>query len=338
MLRQMRGPFRDGDPAKRGYSVGEPPGRSENAVAMRTDKALDGMTTPAFALPAVLRALRIEQWVKNLLVFMPLMMAPEIVELSLYDEAFFAFLSFSFCASAVYVLNDLVDLEADRRHPRKRSRPFASGELAPRAGWVVAAACLVIGVSIATTLPMLFAAVLLVYLVTTTLYTFWLKHVPLVDVLLLALLYTGRVIAGGAATYVLPSPWILGFSLFFFLSLAFVKRYAELNGISGSQPALKVRGYFAGDLDLITINGTVSGYMSVLVAALYINGDHASGIYAYPALLWLICPLLLYWVSRIWMLAHRGQLHEDPVLFAIRDRASWIVFGLIAVVLLIARI
>ncbi len=294
--------------------------------------------TSAFTLPAVLRALRVEQWVKNLLVFMPLMMAPEIVELSLYDEAFFAFLSFSFCASAVYVLNDLVDLEADRRHPRKRFRPFASGEVAPRVGAIVGTACLAIGVALALKLPMLFAVALLVYLVATTLYSFWLKHVPLVDVLVLALLYTGRVIAGGAATNVLPSTWILGFSIFFFLSLAFVKRYAELYAIGQSEPALKVRGYFPGDLDLITINGTASGYMSVLVAALYINGDHAGGIYRYPSLLWLICPLLLYWISRMWMLAHRGQLHEDPVLFSIRDRASWVVFALIAVVLLIARI
>jgi 4-hydroxybenzoate polyprenyltransferase len=307
-------------------------------VALRTDKALEGTMTPSFTLAAVLRALRVEQWVKNLLVFMPLLMAPEIVELSLYDEALFAFLSFSLCASAVYVLNDLVDLEADRRHARKRLRPFASGELSPRFGWVAGTACLVAGLSIATTLPAIFAAVLFVYLVVTTLYSFWLKHVPLVDVLVLALLYTGRVIAGGAATYVLPSPWILGFSLFFFLSLAFVKRYAELHAIGRHEPALKVRGYFASDLDLITINGTVSGYMSVLVAALYINGDHAIGIYQYPVLLWLICPLLLYWISRMWMLAHRGELHEDPVLFALRDRASWIVFALIAVVLLIARI
>src|SRR6185369_4866488 len=128
---------------------------------------------------------------------------------------------------------------------------------------------------------------------------------------------------GGAATAIAPSPWLLGFSLFFFLSLAFVKRYAELRMLDSDQTSLRGRGYYADDLSLITINGTVSGYIAVLVAALYINGDRVTGIYRHPEILWLICPLLLYWISRIWMLAHRGELHDDPVLFAIRDRTSW---------------
>jgi len=235
-------------------------------------------------------------------------------------------------------MNDFADLEADRRHPTKSRRPFASGELSIGFGWVLGVGTTVLGLAIATRLPLLFGIVLVVYLAVTTLYTFWWKHVPLVDVLVLALLYTGRVIAGGAATAVVPSPWILGFSLFFFLSLAFVKRYAELRPFAVNESSLQVRGYYAGDLDLITINGTVSGYLAVLVAALYINGDHAAGIYASPALLWLVCPLLLYWISRMWMLAHRGELHEDPVFFAIRDRTSWIVGGLLTLVLLAARI
>ncbi len=249
-----------------------------------------------------------------------------------------AFLSFSLTASAVYVLNDLVDLEADRRHVWKRHRPFAAGELSPGVGCILGAVCLACGLAIATQLPGLFLGVLGGYLLVSTLYSFWLKQVPLVDVIVLALLYTGRVIAGGVATYVELSPWFLGFSLFFFLSLAFVKRYAELYAMQGQAPALKVRGYFAGDLELVTINGTVSGYCSVLVAALYINGDHAAGIYHHPAGLWLVCPLLLYWISRIWMLAHRGELHEDPVLFATRDRTSWVVGVLLALVLVSARL
>jgi 4-hydroxybenzoate polyprenyltransferase len=271
-------------------------------------------------------------------VFVPLVMAHEVAEVGLYDDALVAFFAFSLCASAVYILNDLTDIEADRRHETKRHRPFAAGDLSASAGWTLGVLCVIVGAVLAARLPPLFAVVLLVYLFVTTLYTFWLKHVPLVDVIVLALLYTGRVIAGGAATYILPSPWILGFSLFFFLSLAFVKRYAELYELRKRASSLKTRGYYPSDLELITTFGTVSGYLSVLVAALYINGDYAIGIYRHPALLWLVCPLLLYWVSRMWMLAHRGQLHEDPVLFAIRDRTSWMVGLLLGVVLVVARL
>jgi 4-hydroxybenzoate polyprenyltransferase len=293
---------------------------------------------PTLTLATVARALRVEQWVKNLLVFMPLLMAPEIVEIPLYADAFLAFVSFSLCASGVYLVNDLVDVDSDRQHATKHRRPIAAGELSVGVAWVLAGCTLAAGLSVAALLPGLFAAVLIAYLVLTTCYTLRWKHVPLVDVLVLAILYAWRVVAGGVATYVVPSPWLLGFSLFFFLSLAFVKRYAELRPLGNSESSLKVRGYYAGDLDLITINGTVSGYCAVLVAALYINGDSASGIYLYPEILWLVCPLLLYWISRIWMLAHRGELHEDPVLFAIRDRTSWIVAVLLALVLLAARI
>ena len=313
-------------------------GTSRSLVALRSDKVMHAGVSPSVSLATVVRALRVEQWVKNLLVFMPLLMAPEIVEVPLYGDALLAFVSFSLCASGVYLMNDLVDLDADRQHATKRRRPFAAGELSVGFGWGLAACVLAAGFAVATLLPWLFAVVLFFYLLVTTCYTLRWKHVPLVDVLVLAILYAGRVVAGGAATYILPSPWILGFSLFFFLSLAFVKRYSELRPLGASASSLKVRGYYAGDLDLITINGTVSGYCAVLVAALYINGDSASGIYRHPELLWMVCPLLLYWISRIWMLAHRGELDEDPVLFAIRDRASWIVAALLAFVLLAARL
>ena len=305
---------------------------------MQSDKALEHAVGPVATFGTLRRALRVEQWVKNLLVFVPLLMAREVAEVGLYDDALVAFFAFSLCASAVYILNDLTDLEADRRHETKRHRPFAAGDLSASAGWTLGVLCVIVGAVLASRLPLLFAVVLLIYLFVTTLYTFWLKHVPLVDVIILALLYTGRVIAGGAATYILPSPWILGFSLFFFLSLAFVKRYAELYALRKRELSLKTRGYYPSDLELITIFGTVSGYLSVLVAALYINGDYAIGIYRHPALLWLVCPLLLYWVSRMWMLAHRGELHEDPVLFAIRDRTSWMVGLLLGFVLVVARL
>ena len=312
-------------------------GTSEAAVSMQRDKALDHVASPV-TLGTIRRALRVEQWVKNLLVFLPLVMGREVGEPRLYDDALLAFFAFSLCASAVYVLNDLVDLEADRRHETKRHRPFAAGELSAPLGWMLGVLCVVVGAMLASRLPALFAIVLVVYLVVTTLYTFWLKHVPLVDVITLGLLYTGRVIAGGAATYVMPSPWILAFSLFFFVSLAFVKRYAELYALRRRESSLKTRGYYPSDLELITIFGVASAYMSVLVAALYINGDYAVGIYRHPAVLWLICPLLLYWVSRMWMLAHRGEMHEDPVLFAVRDATSWLLGAVLALVLLAARL
>jgi 4-hydroxybenzoate polyprenyltransferase len=304
---------------------------------MESDKALDASPS-AVTVGTLRRALRVEQWVKNLLVFVPLLMGREVGEAHLYRDALVAFLSFSLCASAVYVLNDLVDLEADRRHETKRHRPFAAGELTAPIGWTLGVLCVIVGATLASRLPPLFALVLLVYLFVTTLYTFWLKQVPLIDVITLGLLYTGRVVAGGAATYVLPSPWILAFSLFFFVSLAFVKRYAELHALRRRESSLKTRGYYPSDLELITIFGVASGYMAVLVAALYINGDYAVGIYRHPAILWLICPLLLYWVSRMWMLAHRGEMNEDPVLFAVRDPASWVLGAVLGLVLLAARL
>lgn len=296
-------------------------------------------TSPVRRMRAIARALRVPQWVKNFLVFVPLLMAPEVRELPLFLDAALAFAAFSACASAVYVANDLLDLAADRRHRSKRRRPFAAGELPLALGLALVPACLAAGFAVAwLLLPPVFTAVLAAYLVATTAYSFRLKHVPLVDVLVLALLYTGRVIAGAAATHVRPSSWILGFSLFFFLSLAFVKRYTELYTLRDAPPELRVRGYHPTDLQLVAINGAVSGYIAVLVAALYINSDRVVGLYDRPELLWLICPLLLYWISRVWMLAFRGQLHDDPVLFAIRDRESWIVGALIAVVLLLARL
>ncbi|MCC6763043.1 MAG: UbiA family prenyltransferase [Deltaproteobacteria bacterium] len=309
-------------------------------LARRAGPRVDRIfTSPARRVSALARALRVPQWVKNFLVFVPLLMAPEARELPLFLDAALAFAAFSVCASAVYVANDLLDLAADRRHRTKSRRPFAAGDLPLAAGLALIPACLVAGFGIAWLfLPPAFLGVLTVYLAVTTAYSFRLKHVPLVDVIVLALLYTGRVIAGAAATHVWPSPWILGFSLFFFLSLAFVKRYAELYVLRGEPPELRVRGYYPTDLQLVAVNGAVSGYIAVLVAALYINSDRVVGVYARPELLWLICPLLLYWISRIWMLAFRGQLHDDPVLFAITDRESWIVGSLIAAVLLLARL
>ncbi len=310
---------------------------ADDRLARRAgDRVRQTFVSPRRPLRALARALRVQQWVKNALVFVPLLMSPEARELPRFGSAFLALVAFSLAASSVYVLNDLLDLAADRRHATKRSRPFAAGELPLVLGFALAPACLAAAIAIGALLPRAFLMVLALYMITTTAYSFRLKHVPLVDVIVLALLYTGRVIAGAAATRVWPSPWLLGFSLFFFVSLAFVKRYSELHALR-DQRSLQVRGYFPADLELIATNGTVSGYLSVLVAALYINSDRVVPLYRHPEMLWFVCPLLMYWISRIWLLAHRGELHDDPVLFAIKDRVSYVVGALVALVLVLAR-
>lgn len=313
---------------------------SSDARLIREAGSRVGRTFPSRAprARAILRSLRVHQWVKNTLVFLPLLMAPEARNLSLLWNALLAFVAFSLCASSVYVVNDLLDLAADRRHPAKRKRPFASGDLPLTTGLILGPACLATGLGVASLLPTSFVAVLLLYLATTAAYSFRLKQVPVVDVILLAMLYTGRVIAGAAATLLWPSPWILAFSLFFFLSLAFVKRYAELYALRQQPGPVKARGYYAADLELVAASGTASGYVSVLVAALYITSDRVAGVYSQPAFLWIVCPLLLYWISRIWLLAHRGQMDDDPVVFAVRDRTSYVVGALLAAALVAARV
>lgn len=306
-------------------------------LAERVQPPATHIFTPARnRIGALLRAMRVQQWVKNLLVFVPVVMAHEMRDPALMLAALVAFVSFSLCASAVYLTNDLLDLEADRRHASKRFRPFAAGDLNPLGGLMLAPLLLAASVLLALTLPLPFLVTLAIYIVLTTLYSFRLKHVALVDVVVLATLYTGRMMAGSAATDVWPSPWLLGFAMFFFLSLAFVKRYSELYAFRNAKESLRVRGYYPSDLEQIASLGATSGYISVLVAALYINTDRVAALYREPALLWLVCPLLLYWVSRVWLLAHRGEMHDDPVVFAVRDRVSYVVGALMAAVLLIA--
>lgn len=275
----------------------------------------------------LLRVVRPPQWAKNLLVFVPLLLAHELTDPVRWVAGLAALVAFSLCASGIYVFNDLLDIEADRRHPQKRLRPFAAGTLPVRIGPPLAAALVAgaLGLSLAM-LPPAFAATLVLYLVLNLLYTFWLKRKLMVDVLLLAALYGIRVWAGGLATEVPVSEWLMGFSLFLFTSLAFVKRYCELSRTAdeGSE-STPGRGYVVADLGLIGSIGPTSGYLAVLVMALYINSPQVSRLYDHPWALWLTCPLLLYWISRVWFLARRGKLVEDPVVFAFEDRTSWAV-------------
>jgi 4-hydroxybenzoate polyprenyltransferase len=283
---------------------------------------------------AALRALRPHQWVKNSLIFAPLLLAHDIADPGRLVATVLGFVSFCALASAAYLVNDILDLEADRLHPRKRNRPFAAGTLQIRTGVVMAVALAVGGlaVSIALVSP-LFTVMLGLYLVLTLLYSVYLKERLFLDVLLLAALYTQRVLAGGVAAEVPISPWLLAFSVFFFLSLAFVKRYVELLGAQrDEESALARRAYRVEDLGLVETMGVASGYLSVLVLGLYVSSEDVTRLYSAPTLLWLITPIMLYWISRIWFLARRGSLHDDPVLFAAMDLQSYVCGALVVLV------
>jgi len=270
-----------------------------------------------------LKALRLHQWLKNTLVFLPLVLAHELQNPVLVWQALIAFICFGLCASSVYVLNDMLDLPSDRLHRSKHKRPFAAGDIPLGKGMFMSPLLLGLAFALATILPTAFIVILALYYLCTGIYSFVLKRIMLVDVIMLAALYTLRIISGAAAISVIPSFWLLAFSMFLFFSLAVVKRYTELAylneaGISQSEG----RGYFAQDLGMMAIFGSVSAFLSVMVFALYINNDDTRNQYLTPEILWLICPLLLYLITRIWLLAARGKIEEDPVLFALKDRVS----------------
>lgn len=274
----------------------------------------------------LVRALRPHQWLKNTLLFLPLLLIQQ-YDSALLSQIMLGFVCFCLCSSSVYLLNDLLDLPADRQHPSKRLRPFAAGTLSPLTGMLFSPLLLVISFTLAALwLPIYFLMVLALYYTTTLIYSFLLKRIVLVDVITLATLYTLRIIAGAAAIPVIPSFWLLAFSMFVFMSLAIVKRFTELTWLRESGiRRTEGRGYLARDLDIMAVFGSSSGFMAVLVFALYINSEDIRLQYATPEVLWFICPLLLYLLSRIWLLAWRDELDDDPVVFALRDRISQLV-------------
>ena len=286
---------------------------------------------------SLLRSLRPHQWVKNLLVFLPMILAHKF-DVATITAVIWAFVAFSACASTVYLVNDIADLPADREHPKKRHRPLASGRLPIT--WAVAAGVgLLLGAAMisAIVLAPAFGLVLVAYMATNLAYSTWLKRKPILDVLMLAGMYAVRVEAGGIAAGVPLSMWILAFSLFFFTSLAFAKRCAELRrhaSDGGHRPA--GRGYLVEDLPILEGFGAASGYVSVLVLALYMNSPEMHALYGESRILWLICPLVLYWITRVWLLVHRGHLDEDPVVFAIRDHVSLFIAGVCLCLVIIA--
>ena len=286
---------------------------------------------------ALVAALRPHQWAKNLLLFVPLFLAhrPDAAE---WVRALLAFVSFCLVASAAYVGNDLMDLAADRRHPRKRHRPFAAGRLPLFAGLALVPVLVLAGTAVALLLPLEFLIALAVYAVLTVAYSWRLKQLLVVDVVVLAALYTLRLIAGALAAQVEMSFWLSAFSLFIFSSLALAKRHIELGmWAAEKKEAVAGRGYLVEDRAQVGSLGAAAGYVAVLVLALYIHSDDVRLLYAHPTVLWGVLPLLLYWINRVWLLASRGTLHDDPIVFALRDRASWIVAVLAGALVLLAR-
>jgi 4-hydroxybenzoate polyprenyltransferase/phosphoserine phosphatase len=286
----------------------------------------------------ILKTIRLHQWAKNVLIFVPMLLA-HALRLPLIFNAIIAFLCFSLCASATYIVNDLLDIEADRRHPKKRYRPFASGDLSPAIGLSITVSFLCLAFLGAAFLPRAFAGWLLTYLVSTLCYSLHLKRVVLVDVILLSGLYTLRMLAGGAATSVAFSPWLAALSVFLFLSLAMVKRFSELQNVRASGNTLSNgRGYLLGDIEQLRSFGTASAYASVVVFALYINGNDVTSLYRHPTRMWLMTPLMILWLSRVWLLASRGELDEDPVIFAVTDKMSLLIGAAIVVIAVLSAI
>jgi 4-hydroxybenzoate polyprenyltransferase len=295
---------------------------------------LDVRSTAKSQLLAVPQALRAHQWVKNLLVFIPVLLDHKLFDPLVLSKATVAFAAFCFAASGAYVLNDLLDIQADRRHRTKRHRPFAAETLSRSFGFWLVPLLFISALLCSLWLPPNFVILLVGYVVLTTAYSIYLKRIAILDVLLLAGLYTLRVLAGVAASHVRFSTWLLAFSMFLFLSLAFLKRYAELSELpAGGTEALERRGYLRGDREWLGSMGGSSGYLAVLVLALYINSEQVMALYGRPLVLWLICPLLLFWISRMWLLAHRGRIDQDPIVATVRDPVSYVVGALVVLVL-----
>ena len=277
----------------------------------------------AVGFSACRKMLRIHQWMKNCLLFVPLLAAHQITNTDAWLALIMAFFSFSLCASSVYIVNDLLDLESDRQHPRKCMRPFASGLIPASVGVALAPVLLLSSLALALHVGSHFLSWLLFYFVLTCAYSGGLKRLMLVDCLILAMLYTLRIVAGAAAISMGLSFWLLAFSVFLFLSLAFVKRYAELEVqlLSGKQKT-HGRGYYTSDAPLLQTMGMASGYAAILVLAFYLNSEDVTKLYKTPELVWGAVPIMLFWISWMWMKAHRGEMHDDPLVFAVKDKAS----------------
>ncbi len=274
---------------------------------------------------ALLRACRVHQWAKNVLVFVPILTSHKIADSNVLLLGMIAFVSFSLLASAVYLFNDMLDLEADRAHVSKRLRGLASGEISIPFAVVVCLLLVLGGVGLGFLCGWSFLVITGIYLGSNIAYSAWFKRVVMLDVVVLACFYTLRLLAGGAATGIGVSDWLLAFSVFFFFGLAMVKRYSELRDLAGQAGSIAGgRGYFRSDLEPIGTFGVASGMISVLVLVLYVMSPEVRLLYRHPTILLLLCPLFLYWITRLWFKANRGEVPQDPVVFALTDRTSYL--------------
>lgn len=280
------------------------------------------------------RALRLHQWAKNALIFVPLLLSGLLFDLGSVLHALQAFVAFGLTASATYLANDLYDLPSDRRHQTKRRRPLASGELALRDGLVAIPVLLLASLAVMSTLPWLFGEVVLLYMAVTLAYSIALKRKPILDVIVLAGLFTLRLVAGIVLLGTALSPWLLAFSMFFFGALATIKRYTECQALlKEGHKNIHGRGYRPEDASWLMSMGTACGFASILVFFIYlVDALTQNGQFPHPGWMWAICPILAYWIGRIWLLAVRGEMREDPIEFAIKDRLS-LALGLLIVCL-----
>lgn len=289
-------------------------------------------------LKIMIKGMRVHQWAKNSLLFLPIIMAHQFTDVNLLITVLWAFISFSLCASAVYILNDLIDIETDREHPTKKKRPLASGLMSVKTAAVLIFLLLLTSVFISIKmLSAAFLIILIIYMISTTAYSIILKQIMLIDVIILGGLYTLRIVAGSIASRVDVSSWLLVFSMFFFLSLAFMKRYADLILMKqNNYEEIAGRGYHIDDLDLVQKSGITSGFVAMLVLALYINSDHVIELYKSPILIWFMIPVLFYWLMRMWMVTNRGEMTNDPINYAIRDRTTYVAMTIIGIIMLLA--
>jgi len=315
-----------------------PPGSLEKSTAKITTVKNVWKTGKA-SIKDYIKAIRVYQWIKNLLLFVPLVTSHSLSDFKLLSLSFFAFCAFSAVASAGYLLNDLMDINSDRTHPRKKFRPVASGKIPVLNAVIMAIVLLTGGLLFAAKLNLFFFIILLTYFLVSFSYSVFLKRIVLYDVFILALLYSIRVFAGAIVIDVVLSFWLIAFSTFIFLSLAFVKRYSELIQ-TGDETGLKTRGrgYEAADHNLLQVMGVASGFLAVVVFSLYINSPEVTVLYARPKILWAISFLFLFWISRIWLFTARGKMTDDPIVFALKDVTSYFVFLFTGILIFLATI
>jgi len=310
----------------------------DNTFLKEVTSTFDNVEVFALEKPSLknyLKGMRLHQWVKNLLVFVPLFLDHRFNDGQAFISVLLTFFGLSILASFTYIINDLLDLESDRLNSYKRKRPFASGLISIKQAAIMMLILFVLFVLIMTQLTPSVIIVLMIYLAATLSYSFYFKRVAMLDVTMLAGLFSLRIISGIVAIGSAWSFWLLAFSMFFFLSLAFAKRFSEVDNIrkEGREKAVG-RGYSVVDLPMLNISGVASGYISILVVALYIDSEKVRQMYTHPEILWLICPPLLFWIGRIWLITGRGEMHEDPIVFAIKDKVSLFIVALCGAILL----